>query len=102
MKSFSSLVSILIIIGVIYWSFSDSKPSIKKVETSIKTNFFLDNALYHLKNISKKTHYVGSKEHTVVKNYLIKELQKLGLETEIKPKLLLTKNGLQQLPQKIY
>jgi hypothetical protein len=31
----------------------------------------------------KKPHYVGSQEHEVVANYLIKELNKLGLETTV-------------------
>jgi hypothetical protein len=30
-----------------------------------------------------KPHYVGSQEHEVVANYLIKELNKLGLETTV-------------------
>jgi hypothetical protein len=33
--------------------------------------------------ISKKPHFVGSENHEQVANYLIKELQKLGLETSI-------------------
>jgi hypothetical protein len=31
----------------------------------------------------KKPHYVGSQEHEVVADYLIKELNKLGLETTV-------------------
>jgi hypothetical protein len=39
--------------------------------------------LKQVKNISQKPHFVGSENHDVVANYLVKELQKLGLETSI-------------------
>lgn len=83
MKSLSSLVSVLIIIGVIYWSFIDSKPSLSVKKNVSKTSFSIDNALFHLKQISKKEHHVGTEEHTVVQNYIVAELQKMGFETEI-------------------
>ncbi len=83
MKSFSSLVSGLIILGVVYWSFSDMKPSFSSKKNVSKTEFSIDNALYHLKRISKEVHHVGSKNHKEVQNYIVKELQKMGLETEI-------------------
>ena len=83
MKRISSVLSILIILGVIYWSFSDLKPSLPEEKPTIDADFNLDNALHHLKKISQKQHYVGSKEHKVVQNYIVAELQKMGLETEI-------------------
>ena len=84
MKRFSTIVSVLIILGVIYWSFADLKPSITATSKSTRnTVFSLSNALSHLKNISKEAHYVGSKEHKKVQNYIVAELQKMGFETEI-------------------
>ena len=84
MKRFSTIVSVLIILGVIYWSFADLKPSITATSKSTgNTVFSLSNALSHLKNISKEAHYVGSKEHKKVQNYIVAELQKMGFETEI-------------------
>ncbi len=79
MKKIASLLSILIIIATVYWSFSDMIPSKK----SIKTEFSIENAFHHLKNISQKTHHVGSEEHKNVQNYIVNELNKLGLKTEI-------------------
>ncbi|TXD53548.1 MULTISPECIES: M28 family peptidase [unclassified Polaribacter] len=83
MKRVSSILSMLIILGVIYWSFSDLTPPLPKEKTTLNTDFSLENALHHLKNISQKAHYVGSEEHKNVQNYIVKELQKLGFETEI-------------------
>ncbi|WP_299014634.1 hypothetical protein [uncultured Polaribacter sp.] len=79
MKRFSTIISIVLIISVIYWSFSDAKPSItEKVEVA-ETDFSIDNALFYLKNILEKAHFVGSKEHKTVQNYIVKQLEKLGL-----------------------
>ena len=83
MKKGTSLLSVFIIIGVIFWSFSDLQPSISSKKQIDTTAFSLDNALYHLKNISQKTHHVGSKEHKNVQQYIVNELNKLGLETEV-------------------
>jgi len=83
MKKFSSLLSILIILGVIYWSFYDLKPSLPEEDNTAETEFSLNNALNHLKIISEKSHHVGSSEHKRVQDYIVSELQKMGLETEI-------------------
>jgi len=91
MKAFSSLISVLIIIAVIFWSFSDLKPTFSPEKIESKTEFSITNALYHLKNISKEAHYTGSKNHKEVQNYIVNELQKLGLETEIQTQTAINK-----------
>jgi len=83
MKKYSSSLSFLIIVAVIFWSFSDMIPSYKKNKTVTETEFSIDNALKHLKEISKETHYTGSENHIEVQQYIVKELQKLGLPTEV-------------------
>lgn len=77
-------IAILIIITTILWAFSDMQPSFSEETITTKpTEFSINNALHHLKNISKKVHYTGSKEHKVVQKYLVNELEKIGLKTEI-------------------
>ena len=91
MKRVSTIVSILIILGVIYWSFTDLKPSINTSTSNSATEFSLENALNHLKKISKEPHYAGSKEHKNVQNYIVSELQKMGFETEIQTQTAINK-----------
>jgi Zn-dependent M28 family amino/carboxypeptidase len=91
MKRFSSIVSVLIILGVIYWSFADLKPSLKTTKNSTETDFSIENALNHLKKISTEAHYTGSKEHKKVQRYLVKELQKMGFEIEIQTQTAINK-----------
>lgn len=83
MKKFSSLLSVLIILGAIYWSFCDSKPNEISEKNPLEIDFSIDNALNHLKNISQKSHYVGNDTHKEVQNYITNELDKMGLVTEI-------------------
>jgi hypothetical protein len=94
MKKTASILSILIVLGVIYWSFSDLKPAVPAQKSALKTDFSLDNALYHLKQISQKAHFVGSAEHKNVQNYIVAELQKMGLETAIQRKVSMRKKWL--------
>ena len=59
MKKIYTLLSILIISLTVYFSYDDLMPSsVKSIET---TGFSVDNALSHLKVISKEPHYTGSK-----------------------------------------
>ncbi|CAM1353931.1 M20/M25/M40 family metallo-hydrolase [Tenacibaculum ascidiaceicola] len=84
MKSSRNYLAVLIIILTVYWSFNDIIPSVTSSKKEISaTEFSIDNALYHLKNISQKPHHTGSEEHKKVQDYLVKELKKLNLEPEI-------------------
>ena len=79
-SSFISVVFILVILGLLFatmmpqWAPNDEAPLSK---------FSTKRALEQVKNISQKPHFVGSDNHNVVANYLVKELQNLGLETSI-------------------
>ena len=91
MKKFSAIVSVLIILGVIYWSFANLKPSINTSKSNSETEFSLEKALNHLKKITQEPHYVGSNEHKNVQNYIVSELQKMGFETEIQTQTAINK-----------
>ena len=91
MKKTSSLISFLLILGVVYWSFYDLKPSLSEEKALEQQGFYLSNALHHLKNISTNTHFVGSAEHKNVQNYIVTELEKLGLEVSIQTQTAINK-----------
>ncbi|TBV28175.1 peptidase M28 [Meridianimaribacter sp. CL38] len=80
---FKKIIAFLLIIIAIYWSFSALMPNkISQLDADDNT-FSTQRALVHLKEISKAPHYVGSPEHENVRNYIVKELEKLGLETQV-------------------
>lgn len=92
MKSLNNFLAVLIILLTVYWSFNDITPTLPSVEKELKsTDFSISNALYHLKNISKKTHHTGSPEHKVVQGYIVNELKKLGLTPEVQQKTAINK-----------
>ena len=94
-------ISIILIIIAIYWSFSALIPSSISTIDAPDNTFSTQRALIHLKEISKKPHYVGSPEHENVKNYLVKALENLGLETEIQEDYVLTDWGTITKPKNI-
>ena len=83
MKKYAPLISIFIIIASIYWGFSDMTPSYKEGNIVSLKEFSTENALHHLRKISKKAHYTGSTNHLEVQEYIVRELKKLGLAPEV-------------------
>ena len=90
-KRYSQVISILVIVCAVYFSFSSLMPTFNKQTVLSETAFSNKNALTHLKKISEKPHYTGSAEHTVVRNYLVNEFEKLGLTVEIQEQVAVNK-----------
>lgn len=82
-KDFSSIFVVLfisLILGLLFFTMlpqwtSDNEGSLTDFSTKRATNL--------VAAISNKPHYVGSQNHEVVANYLVRELKKLGLQTSI-------------------
>ncbi len=83
MKKFGSLLSLLLILFAIYWGFQSSMPIYNSDAEISDTLFSTDRALTHVKAISQRPHAVGFPGHTEVRNYIVDELEKMGLETTI-------------------
>ncbi|MDT7831451.1 M20/M25/M40 family metallo-hydrolase [Flavobacteriaceae bacterium S356] len=81
MKKYASILSVLIVVLTVYWSFYDMMPNSDKI--NIKGGFSIENALTHLKAISKKSHHVGTEAHKEVQAYIVKELEAMNLSPEI-------------------
>ncbi|REE83805.1 peptidase M28-like protein [Lutibacter oceani] len=89
-KKYTQVVSILIIVAAIYYSFYSLTPS-KSYKATNETAFSTENALVHLKKITKKPHFTGSPEHKVVRDYLVNEFEKIGLQVEIQEQVAVNK-----------
>ncbi len=83
MKNLGAVLSLLLIIAMVFYSFYGLTPHYSGDETVSATEFSVDRALQPLSEISKKPHYLGSKGHEEVREFLISELQKLGLDPHI-------------------
>ena len=83
MKSLQSLASFFLIVGLVYYSFFSLMPQKGSPSSVEETKFSTERALITLKEITKAPHYIGTKEHARVRNYLISQLEELGLETQV-------------------
>jgi len=83
MKRYRNILSLLLIIGLIYYSFYSLMPQVNLSSSIPEDQFSLERALIPLKEISKKPHYHGSTEHKRVRDFLENELKGLGFETQI-------------------
>ncbi|MEN8187790.1 MAG: M28 family peptidase [Bacteroidota bacterium] len=77
----------IIIVVAIYISFSTLMPGKITNLNTPKTEFSTERALIHLKEITKKPHYVGTEDHNEVRNYIITELEKLGLTVNVQTQI---------------
>jgi hypothetical protein len=86
-KKYYQVISILIIVAAVYYSFYSLTPSESVEKTSKLTEFSTDLALNHLKEITKKPHFPGTLEHEKVREYIVSEFEKLGLQVEIQEQI---------------
>ncbi|WP_430411305.1 M28 family peptidase [Kordia sp.] len=78
-----TFLSFLLIALTAYLSFKMSMPQETSEGKVPKTEFSTVRAFAHVNELAKEPHYVGSKAHTTVRNYIVTELKKLGLQPEI-------------------
>lgn len=95
------IIAFLLIIAAVYWSFFVLLPNkITKMDAP-ETAFSTERALVHLKEISKAPHYLGNAEHESVRNYIIQQLNVLGLETEVQEQVSMSQWGNVSKPKNI-
>ena len=82
-KNYSRPVSFLLIIATVFYAFYSQTPHFKKDFNAPVTEFSTERALVHLAVIANKPHYVGTQEHTKVREYIVNELKKLSLEVSV-------------------
>ncbi len=100
-KKLSPLL-ILLLLPVIIWFLIDfNMPrTISEAEQPV-TEFSTTRAFKHVEEISKRPHFVGSPEHSLVRNYIVRTLQDLELEVQTQEGYSLTNRGMLTRPQNI-
>lgn len=86
-----TFISFLFLILIVYLSFKTLLPSKISDASTPQTEFSTERALEHLKIISEKPHYIGSDAHGEVRDYLIIQLELLGLEPHVQEGFTLNK-----------
>ncbi len=101
MKKLSLLISFVLLLIAAWFSLYRSTPhSISGLDTPSE-EFSTLRALDFVKNIAKAPHYLGSTAHEESKRYIINELQKMGLQTQIQEGYSIYKTGELSQPQNI-
>lgn len=76
-------IALILIAITVFWSFYVLLPSKISNIDAPNNAFSTDRALVQLKEISKAPHYLGNEAHAKVRDYIISELEKLELKTEV-------------------
>lgn len=92
LNKLSTFLSFLFLALMIYLSFKALMPTKITDASTPKTEFSAERALSQLKVISEKPHYIGSDAHLEVKQYLITQLELLGLQPHVQKGFTLNKN----------
>ena len=78
-----NMLPIMMVTLAIYWGFTSQLPPEDAYTAGDDKQFSQQNALSHLKKISEKPHFLGSQAHSNVRQYLVDEIKKMGLEVNI-------------------
>lgn len=88
-----SFLKLLLLVSITFLIFYVMVP--QSEEKNIPINeFSTEKALVHVKSITKKPHYIGSKGHEEVAGYLYNELKKLGLKPQFQEGFTLSDGGI--------
>jgi Peptidase family M28 len=92
-KNYSSLYSMLVLVALISGIFYSMMPQNYDTDEASISEFSTKRALEKVKEMAQKPHYVGSKNHEVVAQYLVQELKNLGLQPSIQEGFTMTEKG---------
>jgi hypothetical protein len=78
-----SLVLLIALIGLSYWSIRLIQPPTARSAAAPPTEFSAERAMTHLRQIAREPHASGTPDHPRVRAYLLSALRKLGLEPQV-------------------
>lgn len=97
----TSALSFLTLICMIWFSFHGQTPSAQIEEDLPATEWSTSRALQHVKAMSLQPHYVGSKAHHDVRDYIKDQLEKMGLTVQIQKGYDISTDGNMSQPENI-
>ena len=102
MKNFISKILVLITLGILVWvSFYALMPNAEEFSEANQLGFSIKHANKHVKKISEKPHSIGTKAHSEVRNYIVQQLQQMGLQVQTQKGYTLNSEGVFTVPENI-
>lgn len=100
MRTFLDVLSFIFLVFIVWLSFGLLTP--KPENNSQNTKYFsIEKAKNHIREIAKKPHFVGSDEHSKVRNYILNELYSLDISTHTQQGMSLNKDAVFTIPENI-
>ncbi|QBY03550.1 M28 family peptidase [Thalassotalea sp. HSM 43] len=81
--SINAVITPLILFFLVWLSITAQTPADDAYANSDMTEFSSERAYAHLNNIAAKPHFVGTAEHQRVRNYLVEQLDAMGLDVQV-------------------
>ncbi|MCP9199473.1 M20/M25/M40 family metallo-hydrolase [Gramella sp. GC03-9] len=100
-NKFTGLIAFLLIIILVWINFNFNQPPSEPDQDKALTEFSLSRAKEHVKAIAKEPHYLGSPAHSQVRNYIVDQLQQMGLVVQTQEAYNLNAAGILTKPQNI-
>lgn len=83
MKQFTSVITLLLVILAVYWSFYALMPVYRSGANLAESSFSTDRALTHVEQMASAPHGVGFPAHEKVKRYITSQLEAMDLEVSL-------------------
>jgi len=100
-KSISKILLLLTMALLVWLSFFTLMPDPEDFSEENKLGFSMEKANNHVKALSQKPHSIGTKAHSEVRNYIVQQLQYMGLEVQTQKGYFLNKDGVLNVPENI-
>ena len=100
-KKIKIAASFFILAAAVFWSFYGTKPHISLDDNDPVEEFSTARAYSHVERLAQQPHFVGSPNHSRVRNYIAAQLEELGLLVETQEGFTLNKQGVYTRPQNI-
>ncbi|WP_423817914.1 M20/M25/M40 family metallo-hydrolase [Salinimicrobium sp. TIG7-5_MAKvit] len=92
-KNIQALIALLVLIAGISWSVQGTRPYVDLDKEVPANEFSTARAVNHVQALAQQPHYVGSAAHSHVRNYIVDQLENLGLLIEMQEGFTLNKTG---------
>lgn len=95
------LTAIIVFVFSIWYVFYDFSPQYHTDFNAKEDKFSTDRAFKHVEAIAEKQHYVGTSQHSLTRNYIVKQLEKLDLKVHTQQGFSLNAKGEFTIPENI-
>ena len=100
-QTYKAVISLLLIVVAVWYIFYDLYPTEISDRSTQITEFSTLRAFDHVKNIADKPHHIGTVAHNITRNYIVDELENMGLQVQTQQGFTLSKSGVLTAPENI-